>query len=119
MEKTLKTLTFRLKLSAIFMLIYVFSNSFLLLGNIGLISITIVVLYFLINFRYKNFYSVLFICSFLLLMVAGIFNLFDVTDTLMIPIKKLSEWAYIFMLMGALRLISTNRFGDNIFSKDI
>lgn len=93
------------KILAIFVLLYSFFDSILSKNKIGLVALMILAFCFLTGYKQKNTYKVMFIVSFLLLTVAVVLYILDITSTMSIPIKKLSEWAYLFLFVGAVQLL--------------
>lgn len=90
-------------------LVYSILNSLLLEEKIGLISLIFLAFYFLINLSQKASYKITFLMSLILLTFATVLYVLDVTYTLAVPIKKFSEWSYLFLLLGTMQLIVSSK----------
>jgi len=106
MKEKLSLLSLGQRLSAIILLLYVISSSLFFEEKVGFISIIILGLFFLVNLGQENTYKISFFMALSLLALAVIIYFLDVTDTLAVPIRMLSEWSYLLIIVGALQMIS-------------
>lgn len=98
------------KITILLLLTYSILSSLLFSEKIGLISIVILALYVIVNFRYPAINKATFIMSLLMLSLAVVLYVLDVTNAMYVPIRKLSEWAYLFLSAGVLQLIISIKF---------
>lgn len=87
------------------LLIYTLGNSIFIDNQIGLISLLFLGLYYLYFTKEKNVHRISFLFVLILISIAILGYILDTSNMLYIPIRKLSEWAYLFMLVGALQLL--------------
>lgn len=101
----LKSLTTKEKLMVLALLSYSLFDSLVITNRIGFLSLVVLIFLSAIGIRNKNWYGLQFLLSLMLVIVSVGFYLLNVEGEMDAPIKKLSEWAFLFMLSGALGLL--------------
>lgn len=101
------------KVTTLIIFMYSVTNALIGDSKIGLLSLIILISYLLLNLHKKNVYKVSFSISLILLIFAVFLYILDVTNTLYIPIKKLSEWAYLILLIGVIQLAWSYKYNKN------
>lgn len=109
MKKYILLLPIRRKLSVIVFLMYAIIDALIIEENIGIVSVFVLGFFYLINYNDKRSYKIYFSISLILLVLAVILYVLDVTYILEIPISKLSEWSFVLLSLGAVQLFLSSR----------
>ncbi len=105
MRKIIFAIPRKFKFVATGVLVFSIANSLILEGKIGLISVFVLIFYCLINIRYENAHKISFLISLALLALATLLYITDMEGFFNNPVKKLSEWAFLFILAAVLQLL--------------
>lgn len=109
MNRKILYLLFRQYIIFVILLLFSISTSLVRGESLGLGSVIILAFYFLMNLRNKNIYKLSFIIALMLLILAVILYVLDVTNALFIPIRNISDWSYLFLFVGAIQLLIYTR----------
>jgi hypothetical protein len=106
-------LTFLQRGYFLFLTIYIVLNSLFINGSVGYLSILLVILYFIIFLSAKYNYKISLMLSFILISLASVLNLLDMSSVLDNQISKLSQWVFMLMFISVPQILLNEFFVKN------